>query len=124
MPLPEFLEIIKKNPEIAELVPQWFQRPRGAVKRTVEALCVNHAVTVDEHGEVIGLPTNKQIAKQLGISEHTVRKYIEVEAALKVQHLEELSARSRVYLCDRWDRVLYPHLYPRRTPPGGVSRVA
>ena len=88
-PLREFL---KSHPFLGKL--RWFRRPRkgSSVERTIDALCERREVMFDEDGDVAGLPSNKELAQRLGISEATVRQHIEVDAGRDI----EVSAEKRI----------------------------
>ena len=112
-------DVLKSHPFLATL--RWFRRPRqgSSVERTIDALCAKREVAFDRDGNVIGLPSNKELAKQLGIAEATVRQHIEVGAGRDIEGLEMLPVRSRIWLCYWHTKWLDQHA----TPPTG-SRVA
>ena len=105
-------ELLKSHPFLGEL--RWFRPPRkgSSVERTIDALCEHREVMFDQDGDVVRLPSNKELAQRLGISEATVRQHIEVNAGRDIEGLEMLPVRSRIWLCYWHTKWLDDHKAP------------
>lgn len=113
-------DFLKTHPFLGTL--RWFRRPRkgSSVERTIDALCERRDVAFDKDGNVVGLPSNRELAERLGISEATVRQHIEVDAGRDIEGLEMLPARSRIWLCYWHTKWMDQH----QTPPTGSAGAA
>lgn len=91
-------DLLRSHPFLATL--RWIKRPKpgSSIERTVEALCrVRDGVRVTDD-DVEGLPSDRALAKELGIAEPTVRANL-VTAARGVQGLEHFrTPRARIWL--------------------------
>jgi len=107
---------------VGDLIPRWHRKPLegSSVWRTIEALCAKRDVTYDKDGNLVGLPTNEELAEQLGLAVSTVRKHIEDTAQFYIDGAPMLPPRHRIYHCVWWERWLKQR---QETPPTG-SRVA
>jgi hypothetical protein len=93
------LELFKTHPIVGDL--HWFRGPRAgsSVERTIAMLCSKRDVSLDAKGELVGLMSNAELAERLGVTEHTIRHHIEVDAALDIQGLLLHPPRSRILMC-------------------------
>ena len=119
MPLNEAVRHVRAtHPLLRDLY--WRRRPRGRTLAVVEAL-VNppqgaRVMLNDESLNMDGLPPNAFIARQLGMSEKTVKEHI-AKAARDVNGLWTLRARARIYGCYHHDRWCQQNDIPSSTQP-------
>jgi hypothetical protein len=74
------------------------REPRGRTLQVVEALCRRRDVDIDDNPDWRPrLPTDAELAKELKMSESSVRTHLRT-AATWIEGAEELETRSRIWL--------------------------